>query len=323
MALLYTMVSENGIMLDRKLDDIIKSINGTYDMVSIDLQEDSIITLLEELKTLPFLDDFRVIKLTSPKFLIDSSGIDKRLIDEFISYVENPNDTTILITIISPLEYQKIKKDSKDLSKKAFNALWDKSSTTIIEAPKEMDIDKIISEEIKGYKTDVRALGELKRRVEGDPTRLIEELNKLKIYKDDTKIIKYEDVDILVSRDLEDRVYLLTSAIISSSKREALGLYSDFKKTGIMDSQILSSIISKFLELYMVKLMSQSGMSKEEVADFFHVKSGRAYYMMQDASKIRLDDIKSKYNEAVGIDYKIKRGMLDKDNALWLYLLNI
>ena len=320
---LYTVVADSGIVLDKKIDEILKGIKGEYDLVDLDMEEDSIITLLSELKTLPFLSDFRVIKMVNPKFLVSSSSIDSRLMEEFIDYCKNPIETTILITIINPDLYSKIKKDSKDLSKNAFNALTDKGALAVLDEMKESDIDTIIENELEDYQISKRALDDLKLRVMGDPTRLICEISKLKLYKDDIKKIDENDVDLMVSRDLEDKVYLLTSAIISKSRNEALSLYSDFKLSGVMDSQILSSIINKFQELYIVKVMATAHYSKDDVAEAFHVKSGRAYYMMQDASKIRLEDLKMKYDEVVGIDYKIKRGTTDRDNALWLYLLNV
>jgi len=320
---IYTIVCERGIMLDKKLDEILSSLKGEYDLVDIDMDEDSIITLLGELKTLPFLSDYRVIRLTNPKILHSTASIDSRLVEELISFLKNPIDTTILITIISPLEYQKIKKDAKDLSKKLFEALTAKGSLYTLAEARPEDMDQIIKEELKDFKVETRAIEELKTRVLGDPTRILSEISKLKLYKDTEKTITASDVDLMVSRDLEDKVYLLTSAIISHARKEALNLYSDFKKSGIMDSQILSSIINKFQELYIVKTMASSGYNKDMIAEAFHVKAGRAYYMMQDASRIKLFDIKAKYEEVVDIDYNIKRGMTDKDNALWLYLLNV
>ena len=90
-----------------------------------------------------------------------------------------------------------------------------------------------------------------------------------------------------------------------------------------MDSLILASIINKFQELYIVKVMVTSGYDKDMIAEAFHVKSGRAYYMIQDASRIKLNDIKDKYEELLLIDYRVKSGLTDKDNALWLYLLDV
>ena len=323
MSSIYTIVSDRGMMLDKKINEILSSIKGEYDLVDIDMDEDSIITLLSELKTLPFLSDYRVIRLTNPKVLYNSNNIDSRLIEEFIAFLSNPIDTTVLITVISPSEFSKIKKDAKDLSKKLFDELTSKGSLYTLGGVSSNDIDDIIKEELKDYKVEVRAIEELKTRVLADPTRIISEISKLKLYKYDEKTISAADVDLLVSRDLEDKVYLLTQSILSKARKEALGLYSDFKKSGIMDSLILASIINKFQELYIVKVMVTSGYDKDMVAEAFHVKSGRAYYMIQDASRIKLNDIKDKYEELLLIDYRVKSGLSDKSNALWLYLLDV
>ena len=46
MSSIYTIVSDRGMMLDKKINEILSSIKGEYDLVDIDMDEDSIITLL-------------------------------------------------------------------------------------------------------------------------------------------------------------------------------------------------------------------------------------------------------------------------------------
>ncbi len=311
----YIINSTSDVMIQKKIDEIISMLNGEYDKIKLDGEEDSIITLLQELKTAPFLTDYRVVILKNPKFLYTQS-IDKRLISEFISYVRKPLETTIFILVLQSTEIIKLNKEEAfiELKKcgKEFNLVEDVK-----------DIDSLIDNDFLGYKILDNAKRELKLRTQSDSIRVVKEIEKLKTYKYPDKEITYKDVDLLVSRDLEDKVYLLTASIIKKSKVEALNLYSDFKKNGISDSIILSSIINKFQELYQVKLMSSEGYTKDMVAEEFKVKSGRAYYMMQDAKEVRLDTIKDKYSEALILDYDIKRGVADKDSALWFYLLKL
>ncbi len=311
----YIINSQSDVMISKKIDEIIKSLNGEYDIIKLDGEEDSIITLLQELKTTPFLTNYRVVILKNPKFLY-KEGVDKRLISEFVAYVKNPIESTIFIMLISSAEISKLNKEDAYIEfkkcSKEFNLTEDVK-----------DIDSLIDDNFIDYKVDLNAKRELKLRTQSDSRRVIAEIEKLKTYKYPCKEINFKDVDLLVSRDLEDKVFLLTTSIIKKSKMEALNLYSDFKKSGIADSVILSSIINKFQELYQVKLMAQEGYSKDMIAEEFHVKSGRAYYMMQDAKEIRLDTIKDKYQEVLNIDYDIKRGVCDKDSSLWLYLLEI
>ncbi len=311
----YIINSTSDVVIQKKIDEIISMLNGEYDKIKLDGEEDSIITLLQELKTAPFLTNYRVVILKNPKFLYTQS-IDKRLISEFISYVRKPLDTTIFILVLQSTEIIKLNKEEAfiELKKcsKEFNLVEDVK-----------DIDSLIDNDFLGYKILDNAKRELKLRTQSDSIRVVKEIEKLKTYKYPDKEITYKDVDLLVSRDLEDKVYLLTASIIKKSKVEALNLYSDFKKNGISDSVILSSIINKFQELYQVKLMSSEGYTKDMVAEEFKVKSGRAYYMMQDAKEVRLDTIKDKYSEALILDYDIKRGVADKDSALWFYLLKL
>lgn len=325
MSNLYTIFGNKGILYDNKLNEILDSLKPSeYDMVNIDLDEDSIITLLNEIEAAPFLYDLRVVVLEHPSFLYKVT--DERLVQSFINFLNNPVETTVLITIINDDDLNKINKkdDSRPkIMKDALNALKSKTNNITLNKLNSGDMDSIIESMLEGYKISNRAKEELKNRVDKDYNRMIVELEKLKIYKEDIKEITEEDVITLVPRDLDDNVYNLISAIVSHNRRDALQILQDFKLSGVGDNYVLSTLISKFCELYQVKVLSEAKYSKEEIAAFFNASPGRAYYMMRDVSKYKLDTLRDEMKSLVNMDYDIKRGKKDINQALELYILNI
>lgn len=325
MSNLYTIFGNKGILYDNKLNEILDSLKPSeYDMVNIDLDEDSIITLLNEIEAAPFLYDLRVVVLEHPSFLYKAT--DERLVQSFINFLNNPVETTVLITIINDDDLNKINKkdDSRPkIMKDALNALKSKTNNITLNKLNSGDMDSIIESMLEGYKISNRAKEELKNRVDKDYNRMIVELEKLKIYKEDIKEITEEDVITLVPRDLDDNVYNLISAIVSHNRRDALQILQDFKLSGVGDNYVLSTLISKFCELYQVKVLAEAKYSKEEIAAFFNASPGRAYYMMRDVSKYKLDTLRDEMKSLVNMDYDIKRGKKDINQALELYILNI
>ena len=86
-------------------------------------------------------------------------------------------------------------------------------------------------------------------------------------------------------------------------------------------SYIVSLLINKFQELYNTYILSKANMSQADIANVFHVSSGRAYYMLKNVKKLSLDKIKQNLELLNDLDYNIKSGKLDQNIGLELYLL--
>lgn len=327
----YTIYAEKGIQFQEKLAEILKSLEPSeYELIRMDLDGDSIITVLNELEAAPFLYDLRVVLLENPSLMMDKS-VDDRLVDQFNRFLENPVETTTLITLVTPEDERRIKKGSedgedskvskskKDMAKK----LKDLCNVITLGAFTAKDADSIIERELVGYTIANRAKEELKSRVNHDMTRLIVEIEKLKLYKLENKNITEDDILLMVSRDLEDKAYNLSSAIIAKKRNEALLLMSDLKKSGSDSNTLLQAILSKLEEMYQTKVFATSGMSKDDIAAYFGYKPGRVHFMMQDASKYSLDKIKDEINKLTFLEYDTKRGRRNIDQALEIYILSL
>lgn len=329
MSNLYTIFGDKGILMTEKINEILETIKPCeYDMVSMDLEEDSLISLLNEVEAVPFLFDYRVVVVSHPSYLYEK--VDERVLNTFFKFLESPTETTILITIIDSSDMERLskKKSSDDgeekssSGKKAMEAL--KSYTNIIKIGvlDEKDLDELILENLKGYVISNRAKEELKSRIDKDYNRLLVELEKLKIYKDKEKNITEDDVLVLVPRDLEDSIFKLTGAIIQHNRKEAMLVYDDLKKNGITPQVILPSLVGKTSELYQTKALVEDGYSKDDIADFYNIKSGAAYYRMRDVGNYSLKLLRDELIKMVNLEYEIKTGKKETNEAIELYILN-
>ena len=62
-------------------------------------------------------------------------------------------------------------------------------------------------------------------------------------------------------------------------------------------------------------------MSKDDIATYFKVKPGRAYYMIEAAKKINDNTIKNLIDRITKLDFDIKSGKIDKKLGLQLFIL--
>lgn len=296
------------------LNDLIKECNYEYDVDVHDLDEESLAMLVESLNTIPFLTSHKIVVCKFPKFLYKPEGYDPKIIEAFKKYLQNPIDTTTFVILLNSF---------KDMNSDLKQAL--EKNCTIISSDKEesKDFKKNIIEILKreGYKYEDEAIAELLTRCEKNSDRIEMELNKLMLYKADDRILKLVDVKELVSKDLEDNIFDLVNAVIEADRRRSIEIYNDLMVLNEDESKIIALLVNKFNEMYQTKSLLAKGYSKNDIAQIFDVKPGRAYYMIKACQTVSLERIKRNVNNLLDIDYKIKSGQLDKSIALELFLL--
>lgn len=311
---IYLIVGQSSVKNNEKLNEMLGTINEEYDLQIHDLEDESLALLLEDLNMIPFLTATKVVVVKNPIFLYKPSSYDSKLIDAFTKYINNPIPSTTLIIMIESLS---------EIDSKLKKLLEENSSIINVSLPKETEIKPYITAYLtkKGYKYDETAVDELIFRIKGNFERADVELEKLMTYKYEDKIIKFTDVRLLVSKDLDDNIFDLVSAVIDGNKRKSMEIYDDLMVLNEDESRIISLLINKFNEMYQTKVLVEKGYSKNDIANLFNYKPGRVYYMMKSASLVSMDKIKRNINDLIDIDYKIKSGQIDKTIALESYLL--
>lgn len=313
---IYTIITSDRIELDNTLLEIKnKYKNYSLDSLTIDLDESSLITLLNEINTIPFLNDYRLVTLKRPLFLYEKkASYDERLINDFLSFVKKPLNTTILIIIIDPSESSKLIDEVKKNSN-----VYDLSKDD------NLDINTYIKNvfERDGYSIDDSNIEEIVKRSNADKGRIIEEIEKLKIYKYDTLSISYEDIELLVSKDIDENVFDLVSLILKKNKMKALEMYNDLIFSGVSNLAIISAMSVSLLRLFKTKELLNAGFKKNDISEILKVSSGRAYYLMQDVAGYSVSKIKKTINEIVSLEYDYKCGKNQDNNLLLMYLTSL
>lgn len=312
---LYTIIGNEQIGIDKALNEIFnKYDSNSYDMITINMDESSLITLLNEINTIPFLTLYRMVVVKRPIFLY-KNDIDERLIKDFKAFINNPLESTILIFII----------DNEKEKSELVNFMISKTNVYDLTQRKIEDINTDVKKIIEndGYKISNATLDELLKRVNKDPERIIKEIEKLEIYKNDDKKIEDEDIDLMVYSDIDDNVFELTKDILSKNKLKALSKYNNLVSSGVNSLAIISSLLSSLYNILITKILVNSKYSKEEISKTLHVSSGRAYYLINDSKKISQESLEKIINDIVNLEYEYKIGRISNSLILEDYILSL
>lgn len=313
----FTIVGNEPVLVKNKIDDILNIYrNVNYDKIVFDMEEASLISLLEELQTFPFLEEHKIIIAKNFNSLLENKKVDERLIDELKGYLDNQLETSSLIVLL-----EKKYEGSSDL----YDELKKNSNFFDLVVPETGDVSQYILKVLQAndFIMNTRAIDELILRTQGSLQQSMTELDKLMVYKCDTKTIEIEDVIKLVNKNLEDSVYTLIDAILVKDSYRIMEIYNDMMVLNEDESRIISAILSKFNEMYEIKSLVDGGYKKDDIASLYNVKPGRVFYMMKNASSTSMRAIKKNINELTNLDYNIKSGSMDKKIGLQLYLLSI
>lgn len=309
---LYAIIGENLFLVENETEKIIDNLNvDPFNILTYDLEETELQEFLQEITTVSLLADKKVLKVKNPWFFYEKR--DANLLP-LIRYFKNPKTDTVLIFMLEKDVNQQFL-----ISKEAKKYL----RFEIVEQLEEKEMPNYVKKYFKqlNYEIDNDAVNEVLSRVDYDYQMLHNELNKLELLRTDTKKISFNDVQLLVPRNLEENLFELSTAVIEDDKERALKCYYDLLVRSVDPVAIIGNLANKIKETITTKHLLSQGMSQQSVADYFRVSNGRAYYMVKSAKNQNFNNLEKSYSSLNDLDYKIKSGQIEKKLGLELWLL--
>lgn len=316
--LIYLFTGTSEIFIKNRMNRIIQSYTKLEKaIIKYDMETTSLSTVLEDAITIPLLEDIKIIILKNPIFLTKVSETSKNDVKAFIKYLKNPNDTTILMIDATNLVIHQANEIYKML----------KNVARIIDYPdpEEIEIKGWIVRSFDASGIDIKdeALNLLLEYIGDDQPRLAGEIDKLTSYVGKNGTIRPSDIRLLVPKNVNNEIYQLIKAIIGQDLNQVHSIYDNLI-THTKDSMTIISLISnKFKELLSTYRLLKFGYSQSDIAKFYSVSTGKAYYIVQEAKAFKISDLEYYVDKLAELDFQIKSGKIDKTVGLELFLLKL
>lgn len=316
--LIYLFTGTSEIFIKNRMNRIIQSYTKLEKaIIKYDMETTTLSTVLEDAITIPLLEDIKIIILKNPIFLTKVSEASKNDVKSFIKYLKNPNDTTILMIDATNLTIHQANEIYKTL----------KNVARIIDYPdpEEIEIKGWIVRSFDANGIDIKdeALNLLLEYIGDDQPRLAGEIEKLTSYVGKNGTIRPSDIRLLVPKNVNNEIYQLIKAIIGQDLHQVHSIYDNLI-THTKDSMTIISLISnKFKELLSTYRLLKFGYSQSDVAKFYNVSTGKAYYIVQEAKAFKISDLEYYVDKLAELDFQIKSGKIDKTVGLELFLLKL
>lgn len=292
----------NKVIDKLKIDDIVK-----YDMTN-----SSLLDVIEDASTVGLFSNNKIIILDDCYFLSANKTIDN--LEDLEKYIEkyNPNNYCILISYAEKV----------DTRKKIYKLL--KSKAKIIEQVK-VDDDYLlnyINEELKREQYKIDDINYFLNKVGKNLYNVKNELNKLMMYKLDTKMITRDDVDKITVKSIEEEIFALTDAVIAKNTILSLSLLEEFLKKDYEEIQIIMLLASQFRFLFQVKRLLNKGKSEGEIAKVLEVNPYRVKFTVKKLYSYTEGMLLDYIQKLAKMDHDIKLGLINKKLALELFVIN-
>lgn len=301
--MIYLLYGEEDFLIEEEIKNIIfKNKIDSINVSNYDLEFDFFKNILDDVCTVSLFGDKKV----SIIYNFDKiSKSDEVLLND---YLNNIIDDVILIFVCFKVDDRK--KIIKDIKKNFVSKEFVKSK----------NISNTVRKMFEGYKIDYKTVDLLIDIVGHDLRILYQEANKLMTYKDNLEIT-YEDVLNLASSVDNDDVFDLINYIVVKDKDSALSCYNNLLRRNEEPIKIIISLANQFRLIYQCKELYKKGNGEESISKILNVHPYRVKLAL-DKGKNYSSKLLLKYLlDLAIIDSKIKKGLIDKNLALELFII--
>ncbi len=315
---IYLFLGSEEIIIKNKIDLLIKKQNcDEYNISTYDAETVNISEAISNAITMPFMSEKKVVIIKNPTFLSASKTEIVHNTNAFLQYLAEPMDTTILIIMALNIKLD----EKKDFVKKLLQVAEVNDTKKL--SPDEEEGWLIRQLELVGMQIRQDAVKAFFSRIGHNLANAKNEIDKLINYVNGRKLITIKDVNEVVSKELEQETYALTSAILEKNKEKIITTFQELTKSGKDSVQLLSMIARSMSENLIVNQMLENGFSQNDIASFLDVSPGRAYYMIKNSKVFHLSIIQERINQLADLDYKIKTGQIESMAGLELFLFSL
>lgn len=317
--LVYLFYGEDTFIIKSKINNLINKYHiDDFNVVNYDAEEVNVSEALNDAETIPFMSELKMVIIRNAYFL-SSEKPPKEInhnLDQLKRYLENPVQETILI-LAAP--YAKLDE------RKAITKVVKEHAEIVVCAPLQaIDSENWIKRQLgkQNIAIDRDALTELLSRIENNTEVLVSEMQKLLNYTEGMSHITLKTIEKVITKNTEDNVYEITNLILDNKPGKALQIYNDLIMHNEDPLRILGILVNKYREMLHVKTLLAQGKDKADIAKYYNASSGRAYYMIKNATSVKLEAVEKHLIKLEEIDYQIKSGQIDKNIGLELFILS-
>lgn len=315
----YFFYGTESFLIENALSGIREKMGCDGNVVTYDLEETPVQTLVEEAETTSLFGEARLIVGRNATFVTTAKGKGTVHHDwtSLISYLENPLATNRVVLIVNT--------DSLDKRKKITKALEQHACAIQFHPLKGKELSTWLIHHLKQWNATINeeAAHRLIELVGNSLWLLHHECEKLSTYVGQAGVITLPMVEELVPRTLEQDVFKLTDYLMNQRVNEALQLWQDLLTLSQEPLRILALITRQLRLTLQVKVLAEEHHSEKEISSFLKVHPYPVKLARNQGFHFSEKVLRHYLFLAVQAEEQIKTGLVDKQIAVERILLHM
>lgn len=312
--MIYAFYGNEPFLINKEISKIIKDNNiSDFNISNYDLSEFSLQDIIDDALTVSLFDEKKAIVVNNA-YIFTGTTIKKDKednLDTLLEYFEHINPDTVIIFISNSEKLDERKKIVKALHKYA----------TIKEFSKNANPNNIVKEWLKDYQIDYKDINLLIDRVGTNLGILEQEVEKIKIYKDQDKKITKEDILSTTTKNIDVDIFELINKIVEHDTEHAIEIYYEMLKRNEEPIKILIILANQFRIMYQAKELYSKGYSGNDIAKILDIHPYRIKLALEKNYNYSSKKLLSYLEALANLDYSIKTGMIDASLGLELFIM--
>ncbi|MDD2518356.1 MAG: DNA polymerase III subunit delta [Bacilli bacterium] len=309
---LYIIYGLDSFLIDLEVKKIIGDIDP-INIVKYNLDEHLIDDVIDDASTLSLFSPQKTIIIKNSNIFTSRKNEIEHDLKKIEKYLSNPNPDSTLIFIVESEKLDERKKICKIINKDGI--------VKRVEVPK--NLTKFVADSFDNYKISLENINLLLDRVGSNLGILTQEINKLKIYKDEDLTITKEDILEVTSKNSQPDLFLFVDYIVNKDLEKAFDMYKELRIFNEEPIMIISMLANKFRMMYQSKLLIQKGYTISDIATNLGSHPYPVKLAIEKGREYSSDLLLTYIEKLADLDFNIKSGVIDKELGLELFILSI
>ena len=307
---IYLISNESFRLINEEIKKIVKGNN--YE--TFNLNKCSIKEVIEEASYFSLDSNVKYLVVSNAN-IFGSDKIDDVTTDLVLKYMANPNPNTVLIfTTQKTIDTRKkIVKELKNKYKVINTPKMDRKSLSsfLIDYIRQNDFD-----------IDYQTINYVINNSYNDLDIMLNELDKVMLYYNFPCRIKYDDVIKIVGEELDSNNFHFVNAVIEKNLANALKILNSLKVYKV-DATVLATLLAREYRLmFYIKKLYQEKVNISEICSNLSLADWQVNKLYNNGLHYSEKELLRNLVDLCNIDMNIKKGIWDKDIALYGFLLD-
>lgn len=308
--MIYVLLGNEINLIRRNVDDIINK-SKIDNIIKYDFDFINFMDILDEVNYVDLFNEKKLIIVSNFSFKKLKEKDEK----ELIKYIDNMDENVIIFKCV----------DSKlDERKSTVKKLHEKCKIKEIKKLNYRELEDYITGVFKENKKKINTsqIKKILSMCEYNDDFVINEVDKLLLYKTSEEEITDQDIEDVISKNPEKEIFKLTDNVM---KKNISGIFDSYKillSSGMDSIVILDNLSKQFRTLYQVKVLSET-MNSEDISKKLELNPYVVKIATTNINNYAYDEIIDIICRLSDADINIKVNSMDKNKILESFFLNL